>query len=110
MEPMKVENMWNVSLPWSDGTLSARMWRKGTGLMVGVPELDIFCYGKSETEAVMRLFSSLLKYYNDLKSRRNALSERQREHFDLLKIWVQGVEKKMTAPEPVSISSRRLRN
>lgn len=72
--------------------------------MVSVPELDICCYGRSQSEAVLRLFSNLLKYYNELKDR-DDLSERQGAHLKLLKIWVKGVERKMSASEsPLTLS------
>ena len=73
--------------------------------MVSVPELDICCYGRSQSEAVLRLFSNLLKYYNELKDM-DHLSERQHAHFALLKIWVKGVEKKMCSAESVLSLSR----
>lgn len=88
----------NLSLPWSDGSLSAKIWQKDTGVIVSVPELDICCYGRSQSEAVLRLFSNLLKYYNELKDKRK-LSERQDSHLRLLKTWVKGVEKKICASE-----------
>lgn len=62
--------------------------------MVGVPELDILCTGKSQSEAVFRLFTNLLKYYNQLKEQ-SELSEREQQHFSLLKDWVEGVERRM---------------
>ncbi len=80
--------------------MSARLWQKGSGIMVSVPELDISCYGRSQSEAVLRLFTNLLKYYNELKDKDN-LNSRQDAHFQLLKIWVKGVEKKMCAGESV---------
>jgi hypothetical protein len=98
MQSKNLENVWNLPVPWSDGSLSARLWQKGKGVMVSVPELDICCYGKSQSEAVLRLFTNLLKYYNELKEK-DKLSDRQETHFKLLKVWVKGVEKKMCAGE-----------
>jgi len=105
MASNNLENVWNLPVPWSDGSLSARLWQKGRGIMVSVPELDICCYGKSQSEATLRLFSNLLKYYNELKDK-ETLSERQNAHFQLLKIWVKGVEQKMCAGESVLSLSR----
>ena len=100
MQSKTLENVWNLPVPWSDGSLSARLWQKGKGIMVSVPELDICCYGRSQSEAVLRLFSNLLKYYNELKDGKN-LSERQCAHLKLLKVWVKGVEKRMCSGESV---------
>lgn len=99
MTESKVTNVWNVALPWSDGSLSAKLWLKGKRVVVGVPELDILCTGKSQSEAVFRLFTMLLKYHNELKSTKEPLSERQQEHMRLLKIWMRSVENRMTHRE-----------
>lgn len=80
--------------------MSARLWQKGQGVMVSVPELDLCCYGRSQSEAILRLFSNLLKYYNELKDM-DQLSSRQDAHLQLLKVWVKGVEKKICAGESV---------
>lgn len=100
MPSKKLGNVWTLPVPWSDGSLSARLCQKGKNVMVSVPELDLCCYGRSQSEALMRLFSNLLKYYNELKDKDN-LSLRQAAHLQLLKIWVKGIEKKMSAGEPV---------
>lgn len=105
MPTKNLENVWNLPVPWSDGSMSARLWQKGKGVMVSVPELDICCYGRSQSEAVMRLFSNLLKYYNELKDK-DTLSDRQDAHFKLLKVWVKGIEKKICAGESVLSLSR----
>lgn len=86
-------------MPWSDGSLSARLWQKGRRTVVGVPELDIFCTGKSQSEAIFRLFTMLLKYHRQLKSSQTPLSVREQEHMRLLKDWVESVERKMTCRE-----------
>lgn len=99
MTDTKAENVWNVALPWSDGCMSARLWRKGKGVIVSVPEVGISCYGKSQSEAILRLFSNLLKYYNQLKSERKSLGSRQLEHLQILTVWVRSVEQRMCAPE-----------
>lgn len=80
--------------------MSAKMWQKGSGVMVSVPELDLCCYGRSQSEAVLRLFTNLLKYHNELKGRRN-LDSRQELHFELLKGWIKSVENKMKAGDSV---------
>jgi hypothetical protein len=98
MTEAKATNVWNVALPWSDGAMSAKLWIKGKRVVVGVPELDILCTGKTQSEAVFRLFSNLLKYYQELKVNPD-LDERQQEHMRLLKSWVEIVERKMTSRE-----------
>lgn len=95
-----VDSFWTLPVPWSDGSMSARLCQKGKGVMVSVPEVDICCYGKSQSEALMRLFSNLLKYYNELKDK-DDLSIRQDEHLKLLKIWVKGIERKMCSGESI---------
>lgn len=100
MPSKNLKNVWNVPVPWSDGSMSARLWQKGQGVMVSVPELDLCCYGRSQSEAILRLFSNLLKYYNELKDM-DQLSSRQDAHLQLLKVWVKGVEKKICAGESV---------
>ena len=100
MSNNSLEPISNVALPWSDGSMSAKMWQKGSGVMVSVPELDLCCYGRSQSEAVLRLFTNLLKYHNELKALQN-LSSRQETHFELLKVWIKSVENKMRAGEPV---------
>jgi hypothetical protein len=98
MTEAKATTEWNVELPWSDGTMSAKLWIKGKRIVVGVPELDILCTGKTQSEAVFRLFSNLLKYYQDLKARPE-LDDRQQEHMRLLTVWVESVQRKMTHRE-----------
>jgi hypothetical protein len=100
-----------VALPWSDGTLSARLWIVGERTVVGVPEIGLHCYGKSQTEAVFRLFTSLLKYYRQLKMYKNRLPARGLDHLELLTGWVQSIEERMKAPKleanVVSIGRRK---
>ena len=85
-----------VALPWSDGSLSARLWKVGDRTVVGVPELGLHCYGDSQTEAVFRLFTALLKYYRQLRAFQNRLPERALQHLALLTSWVRVIEKKMS--------------
>jgi hypothetical protein len=103
MTESKATNVWNVALPWSDGSLSAKLWQKGKRVVVGVPELDILCTGKSQSEAVFRLFTMLLKYHQELKSSDVPLDDRQEEHMRLLKGWVHSVERRMTHRELTSV-------
>jgi hypothetical protein len=108
----KKSKMHVVSLPWSDGLLTANLWSVGDKMVVGVPELGLHCYGKSQSEAVLRLFSSLLKYYRQLKTYKSRLSGRPLEHLELLTHWVQGIEQRMSAPEApttVTVSARARR-
>ncbi len=83
--------------------MSAKLWIKGKRVVVGVPELDILCTGKTQSEAVFRLFSNLLKYYQELKASPRPLDERQQEHMKLLKVWVESVERKMTSRSELTI-------
>jgi hypothetical protein len=100
-----------VALPWSDGLLSARISYKGERTIASVPELGLLCYGNSQTEAVFRLFTTLLKYYRQLKAFRGRLSSKAQMHLALLSIWVEGVENKMKLPSvektPVTIGKGR---
>lgn len=86
-----------VALPWSDGLLSARLWKSGKRTVAGVPQLGLHCYGNSQQQAVFRLFTSLLKYYRQLKLFRDRLSQKGLLHLELLKNWVESIEEKMTA-------------
>jgi hypothetical protein len=99
MKQFSQQEVHEVSLPWSDGTLSARLWLVGERTVVGVPEIGLHCYGKSQTEAVFRLFTSLLKYYRQLKLYKNRLPQRGLEHLELLTGWVQSIEERMKAPQ-----------
>ena len=96
-----------VALPWSDDLLSARLWSVGERTVVGVPELGLHCYGKSQSEAVLRLFSTLLKYYRQLKTHKSRLNKKALNHLGLLTHWVNGIERKMTVQtaEPVGATS-----
>lgn len=87
-----------VALPWSDGLLSARISYKGERTIASVPELGLLCYGNSQTEAVFRLFTTLLKYYRQLKAHHGRLGSKGQMHLALLSIWVEGVENKMKLP------------
>lgn len=97
--PTKVTN---VALPWSNGLLSARLWKSGRRTVVGVPELGLHCYGASQPEAVFRLFTTLLKYYRQLNSYPERLGDKGWQHLQLLREWVQAIENKMMA-KPVSV-------
>jgi hypothetical protein len=98
MRQCKTGPVREVALPWSDGLLSARLWHSGERTIAGVPELGLHCYGNSQTEAVFRLFTTLLKYYRQLKTFKSRLSRRGMEHFVLLSFWVESIEAKMKAP------------
>lgn len=98
MKQVKTTKVHEVTLPWSDGSLSARLWLAGNRTVVGVPELGLHCYGDSQTEAVFRLFTSLLKYYRQLKLFKDRLPERGLLHLELLSGWVQSIEERMKAP------------
>lgn len=95
----------DVALPWSDGSLSARMWQMDKRVVVGVPELGLNCYGSCQSEAVFRLFTCLIKYYRQLKAHREKLGARGLEHLQLLSTWVAAVERKMMAKEPLPVAT-----
>ncbi len=97
MKRAQTETFREVALPFSDGLLSARLWKSGERNVVGVPELGLHCYGDTESEAVFRLFTTLLKYYRQLKAHEDRLGERGLNHLEQLKVWVAGIEKRMTA-------------
>lgn len=77
--------------------MSARLWQTRGLTAAGVPELGLYCYGRSQSEAVFRLFTFLLKYYRQLKAFQSRLPVRGLEHLQLLKVWVAAIEEKMTA-------------
>lgn len=95
MTERKTARIRDVVLPWSNGLLSARLWQSGQRAVVGVPEIGLHCYGNSQTEAVFRLFTSLLKYYRQLKAFKYRLGEKGLAHLELLSKWVNGIENKM---------------
>ena len=95
MKQSEREIIQDVALPWSDGSLSAKLWKRNKKIVAGVPELGIYCYGSTQSEVIFRLFSSLLKYYQQLKADQHKLEERGKEHFQLLSGWVRSVEQKM---------------
>ncbi len=114
MKRIKESPVHVVTLPWSDGLLSARLWKVGHRTVVGVPELGLHCYGASQAEAAFRLFTSLLKYYRQLKAFKKRLPERALQHLELLTVWVNSIENKMrmgsderSSNNVVSIFSRR---
>jgi hypothetical protein len=84
-----------VSLPWSNGTMSAKVWHRGGKTIACVPELGLHCYGKSESEASFRLFTVLLKYYRQLRVHRNRIGKRGQGHLELLSDWMTGIENRM---------------
>lgn len=82
-------------LPWSNGAMSAHVWRSHHKTIACVPELGLYCYGISQSEALFRLFTVLLKYYHQLRMFRHQLGKRGACHFELLSAWVSGMEKQM---------------
>jgi hypothetical protein len=84
-----------VSLPWSNGNMSAKLWTVGEKTIACVPELGLHCYGTNQSEALFRLFTVLLKYYRQLKVHRHRLGSRGRGHLTLLSDWIIGVESRM---------------
>ena len=84
-----------ASLPWSNGAMSAKVWRNGKRTIACVPELGLHCYGMSQSEALFRLFTILLKYYRQLRLFRSRLGERGLWHLELLSNWIIGMEDRM---------------
>jgi len=107
MRQEKATRLNEVALPWSDGLLSARISYKGERTIASVPELGLLCYGNSQTEAVFRLFTTLLKYYRQLKAYKGRLSSKGNLHLSLLAVWMEGIENKIklsaTEKTPVAI-------
>jgi hypothetical protein len=94
-----------VPLPFSDGLLSAKLWQAHNQFVVGVPELGLCCYGSSEAEASFRLFTTLIKYYRQLKAFKDRLGEKGRKDLVVLSHWMQGIEDRLSAaPETASPS------
>ena len=102
MRPANISDIREVALPWSQGLLSARLWQVGERTVAGVPELGLHCFGKCETEAVFRLFSTLLKYYRQLKANEGQLKAKGKDHLELLSRWIEGIEQKMKASEEIA--------
>ncbi len=88
--------MRKIFLPWSNNTLSAWLWQNNQKTIISVPELNFSCYADCESEAVFKLFSSLIQYYQELTSTPAKLTPQAIAHLDLLKTWVSGIEAKMT--------------
>ncbi len=84
-----------VSLPWSNGNMSAKLWSVGEKTIACVPELGLHCYGSGQSEVLFRLFTVLLKYYRQLKMHRSRLGKRGQAHLELLSDWINGVEERM---------------
>jgi len=85
-----------VPLPFSDGLLSAKLWQAHNRFVVGVPELGLSCYGNSETEASFRLFTTLIKYYRQLKAFKERLNEKGRKDLVVLTRWMECIEERLT--------------
>lgn len=91
-----------VSLPFSDGLMSARVWTAGGRSVVLVPELGLHCYGKNDAQAAFRLFTTLLKYYRQLRTHKERLGERGIQHLEFLGEWVRAIEVRMTESSTIS--------
>ncbi len=120
MKLTKNQDVREVPLPFSDGLLSAKLWKVKNRFVASVPELGLSCYGESDTEASFRLFTALLKYYRQLKAHKEKLGEKGLDHLVVLTRWMEGIEKRMSGgstADPrshresnlVSLSSRRPR-
>lgn len=121
MKLTKNQEVREVPLPFSDGLLSAKLWKVKNRFVASVPELGLSCYGESDTEASFRLFTALLKYYRQLKAHKEKLGEKGRHHLEILSKWMEGIERRMSGGSTasnlrnqrennlVSLSSRRPR-
>ena len=99
-----------IALPFSDGLLTARVWTVKDRSIVHVPEVGLHCYGKNDSEAAFRLFTTLLKYYRQLRANEHCLNARAIEHLRILKEWVDGIEHRMKPrPEATVLSFDRRR-
>lgn len=99
-----------VVLPWSEGCLSAKLWQVGEKSVVGVPELGLHCYGASQSQAVFRLFTTLVRYYRQLKANQSKLNTRGQEHLRFLTIWIRSIEKRMIDGPIASVGTHRAHN
>jgi hypothetical protein len=101
-----------VPLPFSDGLLSAKLWQAHDRFVVGVPELGLCCYGSSEAEASFRLFTTLIKYYRQLKAFKERLGEKGRKDLVVLTRWMQCIEDRLSSgsetPSPIPARSGKL--
>ncbi len=87
-----------VDLPFSNGLMSARTWKTNDRHVAAVPELGLHCYGETEQAVCFKLFTVLLKYYKQLKANESSISDKGREHLQLLCAWVEGIERRMMTP------------
>ena len=121
MKLTKNQEVREVPLPFSDGLLSAKLWKVKNRFVASVPELGLSCYGESDTEASFRLFTALLKYYRQLKAHKEKLGEKGLHHLEILSKLMEGIERRMSGGSTasnlrnqrennlVSLSSRRPR-
>lgn len=102
-----------IPLPFSNGLLSAKLWKANNRYVAGVPELGLTCFGESDTEASFRLFTTLVKYFRQLKANKSKLKARGLDHLAKLTRWMDGVEARMAPAASennlVSLANRRLR-
>jgi hypothetical protein len=75
--------------------MSARIRCFGKKTVACVPELGLYCYGVSQSEALFRLFTVLLKYYRQLRTFKHRLGHRGLSHLELLSGWIAGMEDRM---------------
>lgn len=110
MKLTKNQEVREVPLPFSDGLLSAKLWKVKNRFVASVPELGLSCYGESDTEASFRLFTALLKYYRQLKAHKEKLGEKGLNHLEILSMWMEGIEKRMSGGATASNLGRRENN
>ncbi|MBX9942005.1 MAG: hypothetical protein K2Y32_22255 [Candidatus Obscuribacterales bacterium] len=110
-----IGNIREVPLPFSNGLLSAKLWRtetpqhsksspSRTRYVAYVPELGLSSFGLTDSEASFRLFTTLIKYYRQLKANQDKLGERGLNHLELLKDWMSGIEERMTVKQVAELA------
>ncbi|HNH76235.1 MAG TPA: hypothetical protein PLF23_20775 [Candidatus Obscuribacter sp.] len=104
MKSKQTSGMREVPLPFSDGLLSAKLWQSQTKdgkerFVAYVPELGLSCFGTSDSEASFRLFSALIKYFRQLKAHKEKLGEKGLAHLQMLTVWMNAIEERMTAKQ-----------
>lgn len=100
MTAKKRKSIKEVPLPFSNGLLSAKLFEVNSRFVVTVAELGLSCWGKSESEASFRLFTTLIKYFRQLNAHQDKLNDKALAHLSILREWMNGIEEHMREPQP----------
>lgn len=100
MTAKKRKSIKEVPLPFSNGLLSAKLFEVNSRFVVTVTELGLSCWGKSESEASFRLFTTLIKYFRQLNAHQDKLNDKALLHLSILREWMNGIEEHMREPQP----------